>query len=399
MLGMKWYFAINEEGVSTDIGHLARLAVISAQKNTTLKPHLLYRGNRNRFTAWMEDRGVTVIDTVPQFEPVLRWAINAGWYPRELTGHWLRTEICHIERHDDFVLYTDIDVLFLREIELGGMRPRFFACAPEVLINDRGYFNSGVMLMNIPALRDDYPRLRAAIEQRFVEGERVPFHDQDVYNRVYAGQWDFLDPIYNWKPYWAVNPNAAIFHFHGPKIDTIRAMIDGKWAWSDDSGYGRQAGEMIATMLPNYLAYLEVMRDLLPQGDRFRQQLEDVLRDAPAAVPRLRAEWERHRGDAEDPSLRPPPVVAPAPPWVVTIPSQLSGAAQPGWQPDGARAWVREDRRAFVFEDAGAWIAALRHPAAGRPDPEFLTDAVRRIRHFPTAVAAQEACDRGLATA
>ena len=395
---MKWYFGINEQGVSSDAGHLARLAVISAQRNTDLKPHLLYRGERNRFTAWMEDRGVTVIDTLPQFEPVLRRAINGGWYPSGLTGHWLRTEICHIEQQDEFVLYTDVDVIFLRSIDLGRLRPRFFACAPETRIDERTHFSSGVMLMNVPALRADYPRLRATIEARFLEGPRVPFHDQAIYNSVYAGQWDLLDPVYNWKPYWAANPSAAIFHFHGPKVDAIRAMIDGKWAWEDESGYGLKAGEMIATMLPNYLVYLEVMRDLLEPGDRFRLQLEGVLRDAPAALPRLRAEWERYRKAAEGLDLEPDPVVLPAPPGSgVAIPSQLLATDPTGWQPDGMQAWVRRDRRAYVFQDAGAWVAALRHPAPGRVDPDFVTDAVGRIVHFPTVLAAQEACDRGLA--
>lgn len=395
---MKWYFGINEEGVASDAGHLARLAVISARKNTDLEPYLLYRGKRSRFTAWMEDQGVTVIDTLPRFEPVLQQAIAAGWYPREMTGHWMRTEICHIEQRDEFVLYTDIDVLFLRAIDLRGLRPRFFACAPERLINDRGYFNSGVMLMNVPALRDDYPRLLAAIEQRFRDGPLVPFHDQDIYNVAYAGQWDFLDPIYNWKPYWAANPHAAIFHFHGPKIDTIRAMIDGNWTWSNDGSYGSLAGEMIANWLPNYLLYLEVMRDLLEPGDRFRQQLEGVLRDAPAAIPRLRAAWDRHRpGAAALPGAPSAQRMAPAPSRVAATDPPLATSDPTEWRSEGAQAWVRGDRRAFVFQDGATWVAALRHPEPGQADPAFLTDAARRIRQFPTAREAWEACDRDLA--
>jgi len=127
---LKWYFAINETGTRTGAGHLARLAVTSARRFTNLDPHLLYYGRRNGFTAWMEEQGVNIIDTKPGFEPAMARAMDAGWYPRTLSGHWLRTEICNIETSAPFVLYTDVDVMFMKSIDLSAVEPRYFACAP-----------------------------------------------------------------------------------------------------------------------------------------------------------------------------------------------------------------------------------------------------------------------------
>ena len=111
---MKWYFAINESGTRNDAGALARLAVLSARQQTTLEPHMLYRGERSEFTDWMERQGVRIIDVVPRYERSLQRAISEGWYPSGWTGHWLRTEICLLEHQEEFVLYTDVDVIFLR---------------------------------------------------------------------------------------------------------------------------------------------------------------------------------------------------------------------------------------------------------------------------------------------
>lgn len=379
---MKWYFGINEQGTTTDVGELARLAVISAKRHTSLVPHLLYRGARSAFTEWMEAQGVTVIDVLPRYEAAIERAVRAGWYPRGMNGHWLRTEICHIEREDPFVLYTDVDILFLKPIDLSGLRPNFFACSPENDQARRDHFNSGVMLMNVPALRTDYGRLRAAIEHRFTHGERTPFHDQAIYNEVYRGQWDLLDPIYNWKPYWKANPDAAIFHFHGPKLDTIEALIAGTWNWRDDSGYGMLAGEMIARHLPNYVPYLELMRGLSFPGDNMLSRLDRVLAAIPTAWPAIRSAWLANGGGGGDDDR----------PW-----SAPSGPPpNPTWRPDGPRAWVSPDGLARVVRDDGlkppVWRAWVFNEAGERTTSGFLTDRLGRVRGFADAAEASREC-------
>ncbi len=383
---MKWYFAINEQGTRTDVGQLARLAVISARRHTTLVPHLLYRGARCEFTEWMEAHGVKVIDVVPRYDAAIQRAINAGWYPRGMSGHWLRTEICHVEQEDPFVLYTDVDILFLKPIDLSGLRPSFFACAPEVEATRRDHFNSGVMVMNLPALRTDYGRLQSAIEHRFEHGEKTPFHDQTIFNEVYRDQWDLLDPIYNWKPYWKPNPDAAIFHFHGPKLDTIEELIDGIWKWETTSGYGMLAGEMIARHLPNYVPYFEIMRDLSSPGDALHTRLERILRAIPTALPAIRAAWQSHGGGDLGSSR----------PWSAHAVTQEGAPPGPGWRPDGPRAWASPDGRALVVRDDGltpaVWRARVATTAVDRPSPAFLADPLGRVRLFVSAEAACRAC-------
>ena len=372
---MKWYFAINEAGTGTDVGHLAKLAVISAARFTDLTPNLLYYGARNAFTSWMEAHGVNVIDVRPSYEAAIKGAIAARWYPAQLTGHWLRTEICNIEQSDPFVLYTDIDVVFLRPVDLSSLRPRYFACAPEFEQNNWSYFNSGVMLMNVTALRNDYPRLRAHIERAFLDPANGPFNDQPVYNKLYAGMWDRLDPNYNWKPYWPQNAEAVIFHFHGPKFDTIRDLIDGKWNW--DSKYGTAAGAMVVGHFHEYLKYFRIMRALLEAGEPLGDMIDGILRDGPPAMPRLR-EIRDHYSPHVTPPAKPVP-----------------------WEAQGPAAWRRTDGQALVFDDASgrgtSWHAALRGDAADLIDPTVLTDTRGRMRLFASADAARAACEDRLA--
>ncbi len=412
---MKWYFGLNEGGTRLDLGDLAKLAVTSAKRFTNLRPHMLYHGNRNAFTQWMEAQGVTVIDVRLSYDASMRKAIQAGWYPAPLEGHWLRTEICNIECEEEFVLYTDIDVVFLKPIDLTSVRPRLFACAPEFDKENWSYFNSGVMVMNIPALRADYLRLRGHIEERFRDPANGAFNDQPVYNALYAGQWDRLDPIYNWKPYWDVNPEAAIFHFHGPKFDTIREIIDGTWNWKHL--YGERAGTMVSGHFPLYLAYFKMMLDLTEPGSRLRDMIEGILRDGPAALPAM-LETRKLYVPAEDGGPVVPPIIPPAIPLAATpvaplaAPMAATQAAEPpppapsmpdgegAWVAQGINAWLRADGRSLVFRDGpaeqGPWLAGLRGDAAAWIDPTFLTDPLGRLRAFPSAEQARAACDATL---
>lgn len=386
---MKWYFALNEEGTNTDAGLLARLAVVSAQRHTDLKPHLLYRGQRNRLTDWMRDRGVTVLDVLPQFEPAMQRAFAAGWYPRGMSGHWQRTEICNIEAEDPFVLYTDIDVVFLRRIDLSRVRPTLMACAPDTDPHEQRHFNTGVMLMNVASMRAEYPRLRAAIEAMFADPSNGIFTDLSVYNQLYAGQQDRLDPTLNWKPYWALNPDISIFHFHGPKLDAVRRLFDGTWSWND--GYGRFAGDLITRYLDNYLHYFRVMLDYAEPGDPLRDVLAGLLRDAPEAGPRLLAERDRHQPERQG---VPSQAAQPAPEPAAQPKPRQAERNTIAWMAEGPNAWRRSDGQALVVQDRpGVWLASLRQPRPGWPDPMFLTDAQRRIRSFPSDVDARRACD------
>jgi hypothetical protein len=287
---MKWYFAINEHGTMSPLGLHAKLAVRTAKKMTNLIPHLLYFGRRNDFTAWMEGQGVTVLDVRPSYADDICRAVSDGWYAPGFMGHWLRTEVCNVETDDQIVLYTDIDVVFLRPLAIEHVTPRFFACAPEFREDDWSYFNSGTMVMNIPALRADYPALKEFIRKKFATRASGIFNDQNVYNEFYVKRWSPLEPIYNWKPYWRPNDNVAILHFHGPKIHDIKSIIDGTWDWQGT--YGRQVGDIFVTHADFYLHHLKILLPLMDAGDELRGMVEEILAEAPNTVCRLLASRE-----------------------------------------------------------------------------------------------------------
>ena len=150
---------------------------------------------------------------------------------------------------DEYVLYTDVDVMFKRDPcgLLENCTPRYFAVAPERHTADG--MNSGVMLMNMPRLRRDAAPFYAYLA-RHLPRFRTKAWDQDGYAEFYSWAhppvmlrklarrlgigktrvWDRIplelnpDPLWdelplelNWKAYWPSSENAAIVHFHGPK--------------------------------------------------------------------------------------------------------------------------------------------------------------------------------------
>jgi hypothetical protein len=255
---MKWYFALNEEGTTGGVGLHARFAILSAIRNTALRPYLLYIGQRNDFTEWAESKGVTVVDSdLPYIDTIIS-LVEQGRYTMGTCGHWLRTNICRTEQSDEFVLYTDVDVLFRKNPELDQIRPTYFAAAPEFRKYSWNYFNAGVMLVNVPGLNSEYDAFEKYLVENISE-LTYGFNDQIAYNQFYRGRWDRLPLGLNWKPYWGINHEAALVHFHGPKLSAIEAILAGNWDWK--SNHGRQIGSLFASFLGPYRYYIRVILD------------------------------------------------------------------------------------------------------------------------------------------
>ena len=130
------------------------------------------------------------------------------------------------------VLYTDCDVMFLRQPVFPG-RPVLFAATTE-FSDDPSDLNSGVMVMNLVSLRQVLDRLQ--------EFTRSCLHlglDQEILKAFFGPHYVVLDKVLNWRPYWGFNPAAQILHFHGPKPAVARRFaIDGALpahnsTWSD----------------------------------------------------------------------------------------------------------------------------------------------------------------------
>lgn len=276
---IKWYFAINEAGANGWLGLHAKLAVISAARAGGLAPHLLYLGERGEFTDWMTAHGVAVIDAQPTFMPALAAAMAAGRHPPTFAGHWLRTAICLLERSEQFVLYTDCDVIFRRSPDVSQLRPDFLAAAPEFQPDRWDYFNSGVMVLNVPALRREYEQFEQFVVKSLGSAAIGHFDDQIALNLFYADRWLHADPVLNWKPYWGFDERAVITHYHGPKLETMRVILDGGLPWDD--AHCRVQGTLFIGALTSYIAHL---RDLLAIiGDEehvHRDGIERLLADA-----------------------------------------------------------------------------------------------------------------------
>ena len=227
---MKWFFALNDYSTAFELySQMVKVAVFSARQNTSLEPYCIYDGKENDFTAWLRRQGVQILfHRTPHYEKLktldpLRFAAGGGAF--------LRVEVPKlIEQHnwsDEFVLYTDVDVLFLQDVvpELNQIACEYFAVAPESDPKNWEIINSGVMLMNVKTLLNVHDAFNQYIDVNIPELVYISF-DQEAYIRFFAGKWQSLRLELNWKSYWDENPEAKVIHFHGPKpneIEQIRA--------------------------------------------------------------------------------------------------------------------------------------------------------------------------------
>jgi hypothetical protein len=262
---MRWYFAIDERGGLSHTGAFAKLAVLSARAVGGLEPVLLYYGARTIFTEWMTAHGVRVVDTAPSFLGTIETAIAAGTYKPHSIGHWLRVAVPQIEQEQEFVLYTDCDVVFLRGFDWSRLRPRVFAAAPEFHQNNWKYFNAGVMLLNVPAMRATYPAFETHIKSRIGSDGYFRYDDEAALNEAYFGVWDRLDPLFNWKPYWACEARTTILHFHGPKPHILDAIAGGRWHNGDETAILFE--QMLNARLGYYLSWCRSLGDSLQAVD------------------------------------------------------------------------------------------------------------------------------------
>jgi hypothetical protein len=225
-MGLKWYFAISESSLERedhDWRGLIRVAVESAHQKTRLRPNMLYDGQPNEFTDELRRKGVRIIPyRVSFYRELEQHQPHNEWYLKIASGAFLRTEIPLIETDDDFVLYTDCDVMFLKDIpSLSCHEP--FIVAPEAEPDALSGINTGVMLMNVRSLKDSFSKFREFIGNNL---ERFNAFDQTAYQLFYPGQFGALSPQLNWRPYWWYNPDAVVLHWHGPKPIVVRRLLD-----------------------------------------------------------------------------------------------------------------------------------------------------------------------------
>jgi hypothetical protein len=218
---MNWFFCMDD---ADDAFRLARVAVATALRNTSLVPNCLYYGDKMSQIDWLESNGVNVIRHSP--DSIKKSILGRFWGESKYVGWYLRADI-PIFCQEDKILYTDIDVVFTGDCQsLHDICPRFLAAAPQEDPMNIDWFNSGVLFLNGPQM--------AATRNDFIDFSKREMNvrqlsDQAAYNDFYGRRYDLLPIEYNWKAYWGKNEAdwetgyrrrsipIQIIHFHGPK--------------------------------------------------------------------------------------------------------------------------------------------------------------------------------------
>ncbi len=210
---MQWFIGINEGCPAwKQYADMAKVAIHTALRHTQLEPHCLYDGGENDFTAWLRRRGVRIIPCESFLRPELAQLADRMGNPELLPatrGVFLRVELPSLQERlglDDRVLYTDCDVIFRRDVAeiLSANECKYFAVAVEsdrTLADD---MNSGVMWMNLPAMRARDAEFRAYLREN-IDALPAMSWDQGGYRNFYRSAegrplWDTLSPEMNWKP-------------------------------------------------------------------------------------------------------------------------------------------------------------------------------------------------------
>lgn len=231
---MKCYFCLTAPDSRNEIySNLFKLSLKSALENTDLEMVIMYDGDAetdcsnimNEYQARYNDR-VRVIPHRFSLEEDLKSAYSNHYIKmvsensslKKISGAFMRLDVPFVEEKDEFVLYTDIDVYFNKNLDTDKLaKPKFLAAAPEFekdILNLK-YFNSGVMLLNVENMRNKCKLIFEELKTGKIENSGLL--DQGLLNKYCFNDMDILPLEYNWKPYWGINPDARIIHFHGMK--------------------------------------------------------------------------------------------------------------------------------------------------------------------------------------
>ena len=258
-----WYFCLNENTINRpqhDWKNMIRVAVKSAKKHTHLVPHFIYDGCPSEFTEELESLGVNIIyhrsvlyDNLYRKFKDNESLLNIG------SGAFLRFDI-PLYCNDPFAIYTDCDVIFNDEFDSNDdilSQIIFFMGAPQFQINDyQNDLNSGVLIFNIENMKKCYFPLIDYCRNH-INAECQDW-DQYVYRTFFYNKYQYLNTNYNWKPYWGINEDASLIHWHGPKPSAIEERIE------TDTPFENENWEKLYQLgKDSYQHYLDLYRSFL----------------------------------------------------------------------------------------------------------------------------------------
>ena len=126
----------------------------------------------------------------------------------------INDSVCsHIDLNYNYGLYTDTDIIFTSRFNIESLpEPKVIMIGGETKKGKRN--NSGILYINITAIRQHFPKLLTFADKYKWNFEAL---DQGLIMKYYKHVSQLLPDIYNWKPYWGINHQACIIHFHGAK--------------------------------------------------------------------------------------------------------------------------------------------------------------------------------------
>lgn len=263
---LKWIFSIFIGNGSKDSYlAMAKVAVTSAQHRTSLDPFCIFnvapdasesvKGVAANFLEWLQSRGVTIIYHKPRWAYKITETVESGKAAQNIKysplykdaammiATFTRFDIPVLGFTDDYVLYADVDVMFVSDINLASFDalPKYMLCGTESqkegtldISKKNFYANAGIILYNMRFMRSSHEEFinfafsDDSMERGLHYGKFGP-GDQGAYNQFYDGLMTVVASApFNYKPYWEDTMEAShvsIVHWHGPKAADYDAYL------------------------------------------------------------------------------------------------------------------------------------------------------------------------------
>lgn len=224
-----WFSCVGGEDTAftSQYFQFLKVALASASKNApSLFPVVLYSGPPGIAPTWLlnlhtarqlalYNHNLSFSSEIAKFKPALsrHGAFLRLDIPYVVCSGRFISMMSWLPFHTDHVLYTDTDVIFLKDIPWHNMTlPGVISIGPEDVKGSK--LNSGILIMNIPVLIKLLPGFLNFAN--YVKWDRGAV-DQGLILEYFNWQAILLDDHMNWKAYWGPNPSAVILHYHGPK--------------------------------------------------------------------------------------------------------------------------------------------------------------------------------------
>jgi hypothetical protein len=252
----KVIYCIDEVGLGGETGEWLLTSVLSARRNTSLRPVVLYCGPDVRDCINFIGADVTVIAARSRLHKAIAGLDDeARSLPDHAEGALLRYEIPSLFPDDEYLLYIDCDTVFFDALPSLEPFAAVAAAVPTSFNDDGPHYNSGVLVINVGAFLREERAFFSFLERTL--GNWPGSVDEMAFNEFFRGRLYTLPPYFNWRARWDYRKDVPLFHFHGFKFALIRFLngdvrgFPGKlenYIYELAVEYGRAAKNVLAYM-------------------------------------------------------------------------------------------------------------------------------------------------------